>query len=619
MAAPLFKVEVAFGNGPNDAAPSYTDISAYVRRRPPLTYSRGNNDEVEQLQAGEMSFVVDNRDGRFTVGSAASTSAWGETLKIKRPVRLSIHNGTSYVVAWTGIVDDWGTGWVNGVQSLTKVTCTDRVAPAGKIDMPAPVDAELLADSPSVYFPLQTGSGATRSRCVVTGDYVSRATATYSSDLSFGEDGGPCDTSMVLFSSNSVDPTWGCFLRGSSLSGLSAVSTAFTFELFVKVSRSAVSFFGNGLANFGGMVQLDLDAAGTLFAYATAGSDDYIGTFRPAIADGRLHHIAITGSISAGTATLKLYVDGVLVETATRSETNFGSTGVLDLGSGIGTGQAILDGRISHVAVYTSALSAARIAEHARALDGWAGDTTGERWNRLCGWAGLDSSDYTADTTTATMGFQPTAGRNLLDCLQDVVDVELGTAYCDAAGVLTLKASTVRYNASSVLTLAPQTVDSDLEFVANDAYLVNEAEITRSDGGPSTAVDTASVAEYGRYRLAKTLYLEDDDQALGLADWLAYRYSTPTARAGTLVINQTAKAAAVSLATMLGLDVDDLVTLSPLPATAPASSVQLFIDGLAGSIGDEWVIAFSTSPVGVLNDTFLIDTSQLNGSDVLAY
>ena len=170
-----------------------------------------------------------------------------------------------------------------------------------------------------------------------------------------------------------------------------------------------------------------------------------------------------------------------------------------------------------------------------------------------------------------------------------------------------------------MLTLSPQTVDSDLAFTANDAYLVNEAEITRSGGGPYTAVESASQAEYGRYRLAKTLYLEDDDQALALADWLAYRDATPSARAGTLVINQTAKAATVSLATMLGLDVDDLVTLSPLPATAPASSVQLFIDGLAGAIGDMWEVAFATSPVGVLNDTFLIDSSQLNGSDVLAY
>ena len=55
MAAPLFKVEVAFADGPNAAAPSYTDISQYVRRDPGCTWSRGNTDELPQIQAGSMS------------------------------------------------------------------------------------------------------------------------------------------------------------------------------------------------------------------------------------------------------------------------------------------------------------------------------------------------------------------------------------------------------------------------------------------------------------------------------------------------------------------------------------------------------------------------------------
>jgi hypothetical protein len=46
--------------------------------------------------------------------------------------------------------------------------------------------------------------------------------------------------------------------------------------------------------------------------------------------------------------------------------------------------------------------------------------------------------------------------------------------------------------------------------------------------------------------------------------------------------------------------------------------VPLFIDGLEGSIGDEWSVTFNTSP-GTLYDGWTLDTDLLGTGTLLLY
>jgi len=616
MAAPLFKVEVAFADGPNAAAPSYTDISQYVRRDPALTYSRGSQDEVSGLQAGTMSFVVDNSNGRFTPGSSASTSAWGTTLKIRRPVRLSIWNGSSYVVTWTGTVDDWGTGWVGGVQGQTQVSCSDAVAAAGRIDMPAAIMAEILSDAPHAYYPLNDPADSSQARDA-TGDnrpplyaaafaLVGPLKGTYA----FGTDGapGPDPMTMATFATGTDAFADTAYVQGSDTT-FNVNDAGTTVEAFFYLPTD-VRAGGNAiLASWpGGSLYVD-------DTMALRGNDNgglSLLTSSRKVAAGRMNHAAFRQSASGGTVTTTLLLNGVSVASGSYAAAAVvDSTGLLTIGDGV-------DGSISNVAVYKSALSDARLLDHSNAMTSWTGESTGARWSRLCRVAGLGSTTYTADATTGTMGSLPTEGSTLTALLQRVVDLENGSAFCSTGGVLTLKARSNRYDKASTLTIAPQTLEPDLSFVTNDAYLVNEAAVADDSGEVGRASSASSVTDYGVSRRSMSVASDTYEQALNLAQWFTYRYSQPGTRARTVSVNATAKAASVTTTNLLALDVDSRITLSPLPAVAPASSVQLFIDGVAGSISDELVFTFNTSPTTFL-DGWILGTDVLDTGTLLLY
>ncbi len=611
MAAPLFKVEVAFADGPNAAAPTYTDISQYVRREPPLQWQRGNADEVQQLQAGTMSFAVDNSNGRFTPGSSASTSAWGTTLKIRRPVRLSLWNGTSYVVTWTGTVDDWGTGWVNGVQGRTLVTCSDAVAAAGRIDLSAALEAEMLYDGALAVFPLREPAGSTVATDSAAGATLAGALPPRSlgADLyAFGGGTAPGPDGGGMLTFTPVDSATGAWFSGT-VSALSSLA-ARTYEFWVQAPLP--TWQQKVLVHSDFNVQLDTGGTLSILRLSTVTTV----TSTKVVADDLLHHVAITITSGGGNVTTKIYIDGALDTTDVKVQSAPSTGTSLTIGSG-GSINSV-GGAYSHFGFYLGALADARILDHYNAATAWTGETIDARWDRLCRIAGLGSTTYAADASTGTVGTLPTEGRTLASLLQTLADQEQGSAYCTTGGVLTLKARSNRYDKASTLTIAPQTVERNLDFVTNDAYLVNDATVTAATGATGRSISSTSVTDYGPVRHRLDIPADTLEQALNLAQWQTYRYSEPGTRARSFSVNATTKAASVTTTALLALDVDSRITLSPLPNPAPASSVQLFIDGVGGSVGDELVFTYNTSPTTNL-DGWILGTDTLDTGTLLLY
>lgn len=144
-------VEIAFDDTPRSAAPTYTDVTEFVRVSSAPSMSRGRSNEFDpQAQSGRAQVEFVNSDGDFTVGNDSSPYA---PLQIRRPIRFRMAYGGNVYPLWQGFVDSWGNGREE-TTGVAQVEASDRLARAASVRLKGLVSAEILADSPSAYYTL---------------------------------------------------------------------------------------------------------------------------------------------------------------------------------------------------------------------------------------------------------------------------------------------------------------------------------------------------------------------------------------------------------------------------------------------------------------------------------
>jgi hypothetical protein len=109
---PQITVRIAFGNAPFDAISSlvWTDISAYVwlENNPggqAIAITRGRQFELDKVQAGTLTLVLDNRDRRFDPDNAASPY-YPNVIPTRRVNVRATWNSITYDL-YTGYVESW--------------------------------------------------------------------------------------------------------------------------------------------------------------------------------------------------------------------------------------------------------------------------------------------------------------------------------------------------------------------------------------------------------------------------------------------------------------------------------------------------------------------------------
>jgi len=115
------KVEIAFSRKPTET-PSWSDVTEYVREE--LYIRRGRTTELEQPQAGECRFFLDNRDGRFDPNNE-SGPYYGE-IKPLRKVRVSAKSSSETIwhPIFTGYVSNWQMTYL-GRDAVVEATAID--------------------------------------------------------------------------------------------------------------------------------------------------------------------------------------------------------------------------------------------------------------------------------------------------------------------------------------------------------------------------------------------------------------------------------------------------------------------------------------------------------------
>lgn len=600
MTAAKAKVEIGFGDSAftDPASVTWTDVSAYVRLSDGISYSSGRNDETNGVQAGSATFTLNNDSGDFTPGYTSGTY---HPLPLRCPVRISgsIDGGSTYKTVWYGVVDEWESGWTNGVRGVTTVRCIDMIGLLQRTSLPSLLEAEMKAPSSLAYwFPVDdpaTGADSTTYQyggdsgpevdqlpaprftptATASGAYSSGAWITVAGGLSVGDGSGfttafwyradPFETDVTKFGLHEITESVDIY--------------TVKYRLHIEYSSGAIRATGEG----------DLSALN--LSIALTHSD----------LDTGWHFVAYTESISGGTVTQTLRLDDADTS-STRSDTETismsGTFGLSTAVWGRSTTGVLHKGSIARFGLYDAALSSTTLDAIWQA--GTSADltyTTLDLFDRVAEVVGglVTSTD---GTTSVVPTLPRTAGRSAMDVFNELAQVERGDVFAAYDGPVTFFTRTVRAgNTTAYATLDNDDVEQEITFALNDLYLVNRVIAYNAAGDVSDTSDATSVAAYGEHLLSVQLPLESTTNVAAWASSVIADRKDPRPRCASLSVDMVAKSATVAT-DILEVWPSDMVTVTGLPVTgAPSSSVDLYVEGVRGTITpSSWRVTLNTSP-----------------------
>lgn len=494
--------------------------------------------------------------------------------------------------------------------SRVVVTASDVTASLGDTNvMRSVVEEQILSTGATTYYPLGEPEDSTTAGDIAGYNTSPVLTATQRGSggtLTFGAGTGPGTDGLSAPLFTPASTTQGLFLAGdaggyTALWGGALLLRDITVEAFVNTSTAAAQMIVKVVSDDTSYVSLETTAASKLKAVVYDGltATTLASVTSASNVTGGTKHVALTIGISGTAATLTLYLDGVSAGTAAWTQDTGLLTWYRNVRVGGTTTDPLFTGTISHVALTPNDLTAAEILDHRDAgITGFSGDLSGTRASRILGFR-LPAGLISTEAGTSTIGAQETTGSTILDAVQDVAESERGLVFASGDGVVTFHGRAHRYNATADLSVDAETDlgSPDFSLGLSDQFLVNDATVTRRAGATARAVNTDSVTAFGTYTQSLSVIVDSDTQAANIATNLANRNAFPTPRAADLTFDLLTTTTAGIDDDLLATEIGDRCDVTGLPSTAPSTTLQLFIEGVSGSIADdEFTMTFTTSP-----------------------
>jgi hypothetical protein len=612
---PQTSVKVAWASQPMDPAPVWTDLPMTGANavRTPITITHGRGDEFSEVQPGTASADLRNESGNYTLGK--TTGLYGANVKPGKRVRVE-HNYQGVIYPrHTGHANSWPTTWPTGrgTFALGGLSSTDRFKRLGNLrKLRSMLEEEVLRDAPAVYFPLSESEGAASAGSITPTPQQSATPLAVGpgggGTVTFGQGTGPGTDGLPAAVFAPRSPTSGLLLRATpvTVNASAGFTLACWFATESAPTPNPAAMAAATTPAGDDAVLLGIGAGGKVQATVVAdGLHAYSNTSPVAYNDGGTHVAHLTLTPSGGVVTVRLYVDGVLRQSGTYTRGALGVLSQVDLGGYHVSGDwAPYAGTLSHVAAFTTALSATRIATHYQAgATGLQGERTDQRIARVADWIGLPAGDRALDVGDKLMGPQSTSGKQPLEVMQEAAQVEQGVLFISPAGKLTFHRLSRRYNRTTpdlTLDCAAGHVQVGLELPGDDFGLTNDLEVSRPGGATQRAFNQASINEYGVYddSLEIPAYSDSDAQAVG--NWRVGNYGTPRVRVPNLTVSlaRLHDQSPALVQTILGLEISSLIRLVNLPTQAPGTSVDVYLEGWTETIdpGGTWAITLNCSP-----------------------
>lgn len=598
MAYPTITLEVAFTTDPG-AAPTWTDISAYLEGE--ITISRGRSQETEKFRAGTLDVVLQNEDRRFDPANTAG--AYYPNVVPMRRVRVrAVYSAVTYDL-FNGYVDGWEQSYDHPSVAHCRLSATDAFKVLSSIVLPSSAYAvEVRADSPVVWYRMGEPSGASSLL-----DSVGTNHLPITSSPTLGAAGlvvREVDTA-ALFTSTS---------QGAQRLGTATLTgPPMTFEMIYKNNSgglAGIGFYSEASAAYTGTIPtagwvVEYQGGFARMTVLTTTASGSVSTTTDPTTDAQPHHIAFTW---AADGTLKSYFDGVNQATTSVAVGTFVSPAYVILGGGAAaiTATSAVTGTYDEIAVYSTALSAARILAHSQArATAWSGDASGARIGRLLDAAGWPAADRTINTGVATLQGAD-LGITALEAVQKVEETERGRVYVTAAGL-------VRFIDRAALITTPYITSqatfgdsgseleyADITFRYDDSTIANEVVVSRSGGSSQTVRDATSITKYlKRSKVIDGLLHTSDATSIDLANWELAHYKDPLLRATRVKLEPDAGNDATHFPVVLTRELVDRVTARRRPqGVGAAIDQETHIESVTHrmSRGVHWTTEYNLSP-----------------------
>ena len=642
---------------PLSTSPQWADMTPWLRADAGISCGHGRPDEVSTVQAGAISYVLDNSQGWFAEGNAGTPFpglAVGKRTQLNACDETGVFHtrGDAYL---TDVPATWNGG--PGLESVVTVSGQDATAwLARQQSMRTMIEQECLLDNASVLYVLDDPQHSTTAAdssgnaapplkiCKLASTGVAVNAPAFGSStgiigaLAPGYVSSPLQSLLMASSSPVVSYQLQALLP-------SPVTAAAGFSLGIwcdiNVASCPVSAIPICVANsktgafIGVTLNGGLPPAVIFYASITAGSGASTGASN---LPTPIQHFVVT--VSGTTATL--YVNGISQATIT-VPAGFTADTIIVAGApgglpsnGIAGDPAGVAGNLNLAAVFPAALTSTRVTAHwtAGSQQNW-GAKLSTLVGNILNYSGIPAALQSIGTTTSYADAYEITGQSPLSMLQLYQQVDGGVFYCSAGGVLTWQPRVARYGAqvTPALILAPGQYETPLPFGPTTQFMVNDATYGNVNiPGGVRAINTAGKAANGTYPSGapgspttgpwysypwqpnSTTYYgvapPDSDVLTDAVQWETNIYGTPVPRSPSVLIELASQAAGpavdatlISRATAYGVEVGSVIEVTGLPASAPAGTRVnfLMVEGVTETFkrddsGVTWTLEFNTSP-----------------------
>jgi hypothetical protein len=575
----------------------WTDVSADVVS---ISTRRGRNKESGAFEAGTMTVTLRNDSRKYDPDNTAGTY-YGK-LRPNRRIRFrATYNAVTYPV-YQGYIDRITQQWSGPNDATASIEATDLFKLLARADLPVSAYAtEVAADSPAYWWRLGEPAGST-----VVRDQVAALQAAVTG-ASFGLGAAGLVTRDPGGAATFVAEGATAYSRSGAIATLTTPITTYPLTLSAIVSLTG----GSG----GDILKLRTLDSG---AYDVAKlSSDGTNAFFTTIAGGTQRTVSGTAAISGGSPHLvtgvwdaaglmTLYVDGVSTGTPVAAAAAFNPATRIVIGGPAEYGGGGFVGTIDEPAVFTTAVSAARIAvwSSARATP-WNGDLPGTRLGRVLDLAAVPAGDRTLDAGTTIL--QATSlGTDPLSYAQKVEETEAGRLFVTRDGKVRFigrQAGDTGTYLTSLATLVDDDSGAGLPYLTasadvDEARIVTRATVSRDGSVAITYYDAAAKAEFGWIdETHDGLLHATDTYSRAYAEWIVNTHKTPASRVGTVTL-ELAKDPVNLYPGILVLELADRLTWKRKPQNVGAIVTQAMrIESVAHETGGHyWRTSLLLSP-----------------------